>query len=167
MTRRRRRGLRCAMWAYVASITALAALFVWSGWRAFYVRFNDGQRVVEVQMLYGCLNIGGFGIRGHPHASASAGTEPEQKTNLLSTGAPRWDWWFSYWRAAVSPTNVYWNLSVPGWAVLGAFAAPLCWMAAARWRRASCTQADCPRCGYDLSGVPAGVCPECGGSRGS
>jgi predicted amidophosphoribosyltransferase len=48
---------------------------------------------------------------------------------------------------------------VPLWIPMLLVAIPTAWL----WRRdRRHSPGCCPRCGYDLSGTPSGICPECG-----
>jgi hypothetical protein len=71
-------------------------------------------------------------------------------------------WWFLFEQKAFAGITVT-SVFVPLWAVVVAFAtaASLLWRHARRRPPGAC-----PACGYDLRGVPATVCPECGTGSG-
>lgn len=56
------------------------------------------------------------------------------------------------------------EIDIPLWAPLSLIAAGAAWL----WRRPPAREPNaCARCGYDLSAIPVGPCPECGGARES
>jgi hypothetical protein len=68
---------------------------------------------------------------------------------------------FYYYRSDAFPG---WTLIVPHWfGLLPMIPSPLAHAGRMIRRRRRLRRGLCPRCGYDLTANPSGVCPECGG----
>jgi hypothetical protein len=96
----------------------------------------------------GCVDYGS----GHgpdfpvpPGLDAAAGPSPN---------AGKWRWWPDYFRSATA-----WGAAVPLWPLFLLSILCSAWL----WRLDRKPKpGHCPRCGYDLAGIPSGACPECG-----
>lgn len=75
----------------------------------------------------------------------------------------RWSWSFD-WQLR---SGMNW-VQIPLWSVALAIALPaaVLWTLHVRRRRAAAAVGTCSSCGYDVSSLAAGPCPECGAPRG-
>jgi hypothetical protein len=136
------------MWACVGCGALTAVLWVASGWYSFGARIYSSGNVLAVYEREGSIKAvwiadgslpGKLGVRLRwIHEESHGGWRGE------------WNWY-------IDPSNG--DIGIPGWFPPLLFLAPaaLCFRLSRRP-----IPGLCPRCGYDRSGVPAGVCPECG-----
>ncbi len=130
-----------ARWASMGALVCLLLIYVTSiWWGAIWTRANGW----GVTVIRGGLSFG-HGPAGYPEATIECGI-------VLP-----FQWW---WYRHSSPFG--WYIVVPLWMpslLLGLLAA---WL----WcKRKSAGPNQCESCGYDLTGVPSPVCPECGTPR--
>ncbi|MGE3109135.1 MAG: hypothetical protein AB7G11_15030 [Phycisphaerales bacterium] len=146
---------------YVLTATTLALLGVWAigAWvRAWWqVSVRDGQTATYIRYEAGRI--------GYQRSSIWAQLDLETESRVELRGEASMRWWFEreVSQRPFSPTTVW----VPLWA---AAALPLgvsvrAWSGVIR-RGCRRKRSLCPRCGYDLAGLPGPVpCPECGTAR--
>ncbi len=154
-----RRAKRVGMWACVAAFVVLVGAMAWGVIRPASV----GRGGVVVATARGNLEVAWADCSLTRRRIAYNLSYPEGNGSILV--GPESGWKPSMARAAigVSPMILY-RLRVVyvpmwPWVVAMALAAAGMWMWAGKFVRPG----HCAGCGYDLSGLPAGKCPECGG----
>jgi hypothetical protein len=144
------RGWRWVRGSGVVMCTALSAAYGLSLLRCtdwFVASIDSLKLTARLRQHHGCLFLRTV---DYEHASPIPFLGPWDRGH----SGPIW-WWFSYeMRSPNSP-----EVGVPLWAPLLSAALPTAY---AWYRCRRRPPGHCPKCGYDLAGIAAGVCPECG-----
>jgi hypothetical protein len=152
---RRRRVRTFGKWAG-AAVTVLL-LIVWAGSAWWMVRGPLTQRT-HLQIVAGRVDVIRFGPKSEMPAMM-----PWQR---LERHRMPFRWWFGT-KTYVSAPIQYDVAGIPLWSLLLLTGVPTAWMFRTDWKRRRIERAGlCPKCGYDLRGLPDGrACPECGAVR--
>ena len=138
---------KCLKWGGAAITLLLAIMWIGSGWWMWVWTFPSG-RIVNV--IHGSVRVGGL---GKPLKSPTLALRREVIAPSFFPWGIRGG---GDWRAS-------WTVYIPMWmpVSLALFITVVGWRRELRARRALRMQ--CPKCGYDRTGLAAtAVCPECG-----
>jgi hypothetical protein len=158
-----RQRIRWRWWGkWAATIAIMPVVFLWvaSCFRPFDANIVLGRYDLELAAANGRSRVCAF--RDQPAKLRKWWLDDGRwQLGLRLPRHPLWAWpWFKFWSGPLT-TSLWW-IEFPLW-VPGAFFASV---SGALWhwdRLRARRRADiCEQCGYDLSGVAAGVCPECG-----
>jgi hypothetical protein len=159
----RSRASAVGRWGGLAAVVVIPFLWLASGWYLMSATFEN-QRMTPACGLYrGMLEMG---LRTGP----AVGVTPSWGAGIMS--ARKFDgetpgWWKGqpcrYWTADFSRMPGggprYFFLSINLWVL---YLAVVAMTAVLWWRHRRARRGCCGKCGYDLAGIGAGVCPECG-----
>jgi hypothetical protein len=136
-------------WGATLLVVVIVPLWVSSAWRRHVLFMPTGNQALLVIIQYGAVELLHYnaGVPGRP------GWESESLEHCS----------FFWWKFARVGDSFGWDIVFPLWipiAILAACGAFLWWRDRPRFPAGRCA-----RCGYDLSGVATGPCPECGAER--
>ena len=137
--------------------------------------------VASARWHFGFANVTDLDMRAYPgQITVDVHSSRPPRTDVIefwkAARGPRWNWYRAYAEPGGGPW-VWWfwirtyrgscDFGIPLWFPLLLVAIPTGYL----WHtdRARLVPGRCPRCGYDLSGLPSGrggvLCPECGGGK--
>jgi hypothetical protein len=158
MARRRRAWRRWVRWGVTVVVAAVVGVLVYSHDRLLGVQTGNAWAVVLVR---------GHAIVTWQERLPAVQLQGSRRLDWLHRPivyAPEPSWW--YWPSHSSnPLGVSTKeiVRVPPWLpLLGAGVM----LGAAWWPRRRLEVGECAKCGYDLAGLGAGRCPECGSESG-
>src|SRR5262245_47773573 len=147
MSRRWRRRVK---WVGTAAAAGIVLLAVSSIWFTGGLACSSRRRIWGVDVCPGGIALYGYyGVSAYREGWLPYGPSPLEPGNATAWLHLRW----------ISIASINDTLLLPFWIPLLAIAAPTLWLWHRDRRR---VPGACIRCGYDLTGTPGGICPECG-----